>query len=175
MLRHFIQIIMFILPPSRLFLLRRVLLRAARVEVSDGVCICGGGWIFGRGDVSVGAETWISPRCIIYTHISATVRIGTRCDIGPDVRIVTGSHEIGSWKRRAGRGTALPVSIGDGAWIGAGSIILGGVSIGNGALIAAGSVVTRDVPSNVLVGGVPARLIRSLDFEGSDEKNHHRM
>ena len=52
------------------------------------------------------------------------------------------------------------IVIGDHVWVGARSIILKGVTIGNGAIIAAGSVVTHDVPENVLVGGVPAKIIR---------------
>ena len=54
-------------------------------------------------------------------------------------------------------------AIGEGAWIGARSVVLPGVSIGNGAVVAAGAVVTRDVPANTLVGGVPAQHLRHLD------------
>ena len=53
-----------------------------------------------------------------------------------------------------------PVYIGKNVWIGLGSIILKGVTIGDGAIIAAGSVVTKDVPSNCLVGGNPAKVIK---------------
>jgi maltose O-acetyltransferase len=52
--------------------------------------------------------------------------------------------------------------INDGCWIGAGSRILGGVNIGPGAVVAAGSIVTCDVPANVLVAGVPARVKKNL-------------
>jgi len=54
-----------------------------------------------------------------------------------------------------------PITIGNHVWIGLNATILKGVSIGDGAVIAAGAVVTRDVPANALVGGVPARIIRS--------------
>lgn len=55
-----------------------------------------------------------------------------------------------------------PVRIGDDVWIGAAAIILQGVVVGKGAVIAAGSVVTRDVPAYMVVGGVPARVIKEL-------------
>lgn len=74
---------------------------------------------------------------------------------------------MGSSERRAGAGWAKPIHIEDGCWIGARVTVLGGVRIGRGSVVAAGAVVTRDVPENCLVGGVPARLLRQL--ESSDQ------
>lgn len=54
------------------------------------------------------------------------------------------------------------IIIGDDVWVGMDSIIMGGVTIGNGSVVAAGSVVTKSVPENVLVGGVPAKIIKAL-------------
>lgn len=54
------------------------------------------------------------------------------------------------------------ITIGNDVWIGMDTIVLGGVTIGNGSVIAAGSVVTKSIPENVLAGGVPARVIKSL-------------
>lgn len=54
-----------------------------------------------------------------------------------------------------------PVVIGDGVWIGLNAVILKGVTIGPGAVVAAGAIVTRDVPARCLVGGVPARVLRT--------------
>ncbi|MDD5580245.1 MAG: hypothetical protein PHY16_13310 [Methylobacter sp.] len=99
----------------------------------------------------------------MYTHLDALILIGERCDIGPAVEFVTGSHIIGASARRAGHGTAKSIVINDGCWIGTGSRILGGVNIGSGVVVAAGSVVIRDVPANVLVAGVPAVVKRKLD------------
>ena len=151
------------MPPSRLFVLRRFLLGLSGVSVADDVCFCGGGWIYGPGILQIGKGTWLSPACVFHTHKVASIRIGERCDIGPGVEFVTGGHSIGTVNRRAGAGKANSIEIGDGCWIGARSIILGGVRIGVGCVIAAGSVVTRDVPSNVLVAGVPARVKRKLE------------
>lgn len=162
MIRHIINLLLWSLPPTRLFAFRRKVLRMAGLELGDGVSVCGQGWFFGPGRVSIGKDSWLSPRVLIYTHADAPVSVGAACDIGPFVRIVTGGHEIGPSSRRAGLGTSKAVSIGDGCWIGANVLILGGVSIGEGTVVAAGSVVTEDLPPNCLAVGVPARVKRTL-------------
>ena len=58
-----------------------------------------------------------------------------------------------------------PITIGNHVWIGSRAVVLPGVSIGDGAIIAAGAVVTRDVPPNVIAGGVPARIIKHIETE----------
>lgn len=162
MIRHFLNLIFWLLPPTRLFRLRRRLFRLAGIVILPGANFCGRSWIYGRGNLYIGHDTWISPGAVIHTHLDADIQIGARCDIGPSVEFITGSHVIGTSQRRAGNGTALPISVGDGCWIGARTVILGGVKIGDGSVVAAGSVVTRDVPANVLVAGVPARVKREL-------------
>lgn len=162
-LRYFVNFLVFLLPPTRFFLIRSSLLRIAGVKVGVDSSICGHLWIYGRGNLFIGESTWISPRAVIHTHLAADICIGARCDIGPSVEFITGSHMLGTSQRRAGAGTALPISVGDGCWIGARTVILGGVTIGAGSVVAAGSVVTRDVPPNVLVAGVPAKVKRVLN------------
>ena len=163
LIRHFTNILMFFLPPTRLFGIRSYLLSQSGVLINDGAMICGRSWIYGRGRLYVGYGTWISPGIVVHTHTDADIWIGDRCDIGPGVEFIPGGHLVGPHSRRAGEGTARPIEIGDGCWVGARSIILGGVRIGSGCVVAAGSVVTRDVPDNMLVAGVPARIKRQLD------------
>ncbi|MEO5659081.1 MAG: DapH/DapD/GlmU-related protein [Polaromonas sp.] len=162
MIRHFVNFLLALLPPSRCFALRYLLLRWAGLELERNVKFCGRGWIFGRGRLLIGEATWLSPGVIVHTHVDADITIGSRCDVGPGVEFMTGSHEIGSAARRAGEGTAFPIRVGDGCWIGARALILGGVSIGAGSIIAAGSVVTHNVPPNTLAAGVPASVKRQL-------------
>ncbi|HWC28713.1 MAG TPA: DapH/DapD/GlmU-related protein [Dehalococcoidia bacterium] len=111
----------------------------------------------------IGADSWFNVGCRLDVH--AEVRIGDRVRFGQEVLLLTHTHELGPMSRRAGDLKAEPVTIGDGAWIGARATILPGVTIGGGAVVAAGSVVTRDLPANVLAGGVPARVIRELTVE----------
>jgi len=69
---------------------------------------------------------------------------------------------IGDEKRRAGIKESKKITVGDGCWIGANSVIMPGVHIGSGVVIGAGSVVNKNCLDNSVYAGVPARRIRSL-------------
>ena len=60
-----------------------------------------------------------------------------------------------------------PIVLGKNVWVGSNSTILQGVAIGDNAVVAAGAVVTKNVPANVVVGGVPARIIKGITADGS--------
>lgn len=160
--RHIINIILSFLPPSRLFFFRRLCWRSVGIKMGRGVSYCGRGWIYGRGILEIGNLTWLSPGVVFYTNTKVSIKIGSDCDIGPGVEFITGSHLIGNGGRRAGIGTATQIIVGNGCWVGAKSIILGGVVIGDGSIVAAGSVVTKSIPANSLVAGVPAEIKRNL-------------
>jgi acetyltransferase-like isoleucine patch superfamily enzyme len=87
----------------------------------------------------------------------ASITIGDRVRIGANVTITDGDWHQGDPRSGAPR----PVIIHDDAWIGSGAMILKGVEIGQGALIGAGSVVTKPVPAGAVVAGNPARLIKT--------------
>jgi acetyltransferase-like isoleucine patch superfamily enzyme len=80
--------------------------------------------------------------------------------IGPRVNLVSESHPLDPQDRKAL--ITKPVTIKRGAWIGAGATILPGVTVGENAVVAAGSVVSRDVPANTVVAGIPARIVKSI-------------
>ena len=88
------------------------------------------------------------------------VTIGDYVLLAPNVVITTSNHDLKM--RREWLGYAAPVTIGDDVWIGANAVILPGVTIGNNVVVAAGAVVTKDVPSNTMVAGVPAKRIRDI-------------
>jgi acetyltransferase-like isoleucine patch superfamily enzyme len=76
--------------------------------------------------------------------------------------VLTTTHDIGPHEQRCHGSRSEPVTIGDGAWIGTRALILPGVHVGAGCVVAAGAVVTDSVPPDSLVGGVPAKVLRTL-------------
>lgn len=94
--------------------------------------------------------------------VHGPLRIGDNVMMGPDVTILTHTHNIERTDIPMGlQGSIVKeVIIGNDVWIGMRSIIMPGVTIGNGAVIGAGAVVTKDVPDYAIVGGVPAKVIR---------------
>ena len=113
-------------------------------------------------NIHIGAHVFINQNCTIYDL--ADVHIGNDVMIGPNVSIITSEHPVAPSQRRAYL-LGKPVVIEDGVWIAAGATVLGGVTVGESSVVAAGSVVTKDVPPSSLVGGNPARLIRSIEGE----------
>jgi maltose O-acetyltransferase len=106
-------------------------------------------------NIRLGEGTFINFNCVILDVVA--VAIGDRAQIGPAVQIYAADHPRDAALRRSGRELGRPITIGSDVWIGGGAIILPGVSIGDGALVGAGSVVTKDVPSGAIVMGNPAR------------------
>lgn len=110
-------------------------------------------------NITVGDNVFINQGC--HFMDMGGIAIGDDVMIGPKVTIVSAGHPVSPSERRNGITTA-PVVIGKNVWIGASATILQGVEIGENAVVAAGAVVSRSVPANTLVAGVPARVIRSL-------------
>ncbi len=90
------------------------------------------------------------------------VYIGDNVMIGPNTLITTVGHPLSPLERRSHTAFAKPIHIGNDVWIGGNVTILPGVTIGNNVVVAAGAVVTKDVPDNCVVGGVPARKIKDI-------------
>ena len=91
------------------------------------------------------------------------VTMGDNVWIAPNALITTINHPISPKGRRQHLGISKPVKIGNDVWIGGNATILPGVTIGSNVVVAAGAVVTHDVPDNVIVGGVPAKVIREIE------------
>lgn len=92
----------------------------------------------------------------------ARVTFGDHTFIGPNVSIYTACHPIEPDERNTGDEWALPVTVGHNVWIGGSVTILPGVTIGDNVVIGAGSVVTRDIPSNSVAVGNPARVVKKI-------------
>jgi acetyltransferase-like isoleucine patch superfamily enzyme len=112
----------------------------------------------GGNEIRVGSNVFVNQNCTFYDL--GGLDIADDVMIGPNVSIITTSHPIEPSQRRVTIGR--PIVIERGVWIAAGATIIGGVTIGENSVVAAGSVVTKDVPPNTLVGGNPARVIRSI-------------
>jgi len=91
------------------------------------------------------------------------VRIGNHVMIGPSVQIYTAAHDLRAETRNQGWEVAKAIEIEDNVWIGGGAILLPGVKIGQNAVVGAGAVVSRDVPSNTVAVGNPARVVREIE------------
>ena len=143
---------------------RTAILKLIGFKIGHGTIMAGTPTITGNNDLyrnlTIGRGCWFNVGC--FFDLGAKVDIGDDVSFGHDVIILTHSHDIGSSQRRASQLYCKPVTINNGAWLGSRCTILPGVTIGSGAVIAAGAVVHKDVPPNTLVGGVPARVIRTL-------------
>lgn len=113
----------------------------------------------GGDEIRVGRNVFVNQNCTFYDL--GGLDIGDDVLIGPNVSLITTGHPVEPQHRRSVT-ISKPIVIGRNVWIAAGAIVIGGVTVGENSVVAAGSVVTRDVPPNVLVGGNPARVIRSV-------------
>jgi maltose O-acetyltransferase len=164
------QLVSAILPPYVGARSRVLLLRLAGFRIGRGSSIHGRFSITGSDPAKklvIGEYCMINTECLF--DVSDNIVFRGSATIGHQVTFITGGHEIGSAESRLGALRTAPITIGEGAWLGARVLVLPGVTVGDGAVVAAGSLVTRDVEPNTLVGGVPARLMRQLDDDGATE------
>lgn len=113
---------------------------------------------FGR-NIHVGKNVFINSGC--HFQDQGGITIGDGALIGHNVVLATINHDFDPARR--GNNHPAPIVIGKHVWIGANATVTPGVAIGDGAIVAAGAVVTNDVPQNVIAGGVPAKIIRSIE------------
>lgn len=85
--------------------------------------------------------------------------------LGPSVHILTPEHPLNPTERNSGYEFGRPITIGDNCWIGGNVTIIGGVTLGDNVVVAAGATVTKSFGDNVVIGGVPARVLREIEIE----------
>lgn len=100
-----------------------------------------------------------------FVYYRGELEIGDNVSIGPRCTLVVSAHPNASKLKHILVEKPSSVVIQDNAWLGAGCIILPGVTIGQNAVIGAGAVVTKDVPENTIVAGVPAKVIKKIDID----------
>ena len=113
---------------------------------------------FGK-NIHIGKNVFINACCHFQDHGGVT--LGDGCQIGHNVVFATLNHGMAPEDR--GTTYPAPIRLGKNVWVGSNATILQGVSIGDNSIVAAGAVVTRDVPENVIVAGVPAKIIKTID------------
>lgn len=142
------------------------LLKFKNFKGSSGIFIAKNSFI--SVGTTIGVGTRINGKILIKG--SGSVNIGKYCAIGSDVKIISSNHSTKpvnlqyTLQKKIGlkaEKKTEPVIVGHNVWIGDSVIILSGVNIGNGAVLAAGSVATKDVEPYAIVGGVPAKFIKS--------------
>jgi acetyltransferase-like isoleucine patch superfamily enzyme len=122
------------------------------IQTGDGGCL------------DIGADTHIQPNCQ-FSAYKGSIRIGARVEIAPNCAFYPYNHEIkaGIPVRNQPLCSKGDIVVGDDAWLGYGVIVLDGARIGNGAVIGAGSVVTGDIPAGAIAVGAPAKVTRMRD------------
>lgn len=136
-------------PPYRRFWLGR------RSVIESYCCINNA-----MGDVTIGDHTRIGIHCTVI----GPVCIGNHVNLAQGITVTALNHNYQDVTQRIDEQgvSTSPVVISDDVWIGANAVILPGVTIGRHAVVAAGAVVTKDVPDYCVVGGVPARVVRTI-------------
>lgn len=112
-------------------------------------------------NINIGKNVFINFDCTFLALGGITIEDDVL--IGPKVSLITENHPLNPKLRKGLIGK--PIHIKKNAWIGANATILPGVTIGENAVIAAGAVVSKDVPDNVVVGGIPAKIIKKIENE----------
>ena len=125
--------------------------------------------IYNPSRLSVGRHVYIG----FNTYIGdGDITLEDEVVIGPFCSITGGNHLFREGSVRFGGYEYHPVQIGAGSWLGSHVSVLAGVTIGKGCLIASGAVVTKDVPDGMIVGGVPAKIIKENDLESGSGKGN---
>ena len=140
---------------------RRELMKRLFGSVGDNVWINQPLMLAVGETVTIGEGTYINSGLTLIDDYRIT--IGKGCLFGTNVTLCTTGHPIDPEERARCGMYSFPITIGDGAWIGAGAIILPGITIGKYAVVGAGSVVTKDVPDYTVAAGNPCRPLRKID------------
>jgi maltose O-acetyltransferase len=142
--------------PERQTILQQLLGQLGKNSIVEPPFYCS----YGR-NIYIGDHVFLNVLCTILD--CNEVRIGNHVMIGPAVQIYTAAHELQARARNQGLEVAKAIVIEENVWVGGGAILLPGVRIGRNAVVGAGAVVSRDVPTNTVVVGNPARVIREIE------------
>lgn len=159
-----LNLVLHLCPHLSMGRLRTRLYRLCGVHIGPRSYILGSLRLTGPGSICkrlrIGSDCVLNaPICF---NLDAEITLGNNVWIGNDVMFITSDHLIGPSQERCNEINPKPIVVEDGCWIGAGAMIAPGVTIGRGSIVSMGAVVGVDVAPNKLVGGNPARAIKSL-------------
>lgn len=135
------------------------------IKLGRGATFHMGARFFQPNNIEIGEGTIVGDHAFFDGR--AKIKIGRQVDIASQVMIYNSEHNLSDPTFKA---TEEPVAIGDYVFIGPRAIIMPGVSIGNGAIVAGAAVVTKDVPENTVVGGIPAKIIGERPLKNQSYK-----
>lgn len=142
-------------PDNRLALLNKLFGKTGKNPWIEPPFFCDYGY-----NISLGEDCFFNFNCVVLDVCK--VKLGDRVLIGPAVQLYTGTHPLDAVTRGALWEYGKPIEMGSDVWIGGGAIICPGVTLGDRVVVAAGAVVTKSFPSDVVIGGNPAKIIRYL-------------
>ncbi|MDR7130773.1 maltose O-acetyltransferase [Algoriphagus sp. 4150] len=112
-------------------------------------------------NIEVGDDVFFNFNCVVLDVCKVT--LGDRVFVGPNVQFYSATHPLDPVSRGQQWEYGKPITIGSDVWIGGSAVLCPGVSIGERTVVAAGAVVTKDFPSDVVIGGNPAKVIKYLE------------
>lgn len=121
--------------------------------------------------ITIGKNTFIG----LYTYLNGEVTIGENVLIGPHCSLSASNHIFIPDKKGFGGGRAAPIVIQEGAWLAAGCQVMAGVTVGRGTLVCANATVTQDTLEFVIMAGIPARQVGTIDLETGEQIWHHKV
>ncbi|HEU4977726.1 MAG TPA: acyltransferase [Solirubrobacteraceae bacterium] len=147
------------------------MLREGRLEVGAGALFEPGVWLTGgdTGRIGIGAGSFLNLGVMVASH--ALVEIGEHCMLANGCFVSDANHRYDdpgrpiTWQGFTSKG---PTRIGDNTWLGANVVVTSGVRIGARCVIGANSVVTTDVPDGSIAAGIPARVLKEIEFQPGD-------
>ena len=146
---------------THFFAAKRHLLRSCGIKVGDGTKIVGP-ILFDFSELEIGRNCWIGKNFEINGH--GSVLLEDNVSIGPNVVFYTGKHLMGpANERHAGQNLNTCIRVKAGSMVCASAMIAGPVEVGKGAVVMVGSCVTKNIDQNMMVGGVPAKVIKLIE------------
>lgn len=118
-------------------------------------------------NISIGENFYSNHNCLILD--GAKVTFGDNVFVAPNCCFSTAGHPLDTEQRNRGLEIALPITVGDNVWFGAGVTVLPGVTIGSNTVIGAGSVVNKDIPDGVVAVGNPCKVLRKITEADKDK------